>query len=249
MMKFLAIAGAVLAAAGAAQATEFVANGGFETSNYNQNSQFGATFGAVNGSAVTQGVANWVGLGGNNLEFYFIGGTQTTTNATNQFGDPLGYFYPTFNTLSPTGGNFVGLDGDSDYAGQISQSITGLTVGKTYTLNFDWAAAQLINRSGPTTESFQYSLGGDTATTPVVANPSGGFSGWMHVTHTFVASGTSEALTFLSVGTPQGLPPIAALDSVSLTGGVPEPAAWSLMLIGAAGMGALLRRRRALAIA
>ena len=35
------------------------------------------------------------------------------------------------------------------------------------------------------------------------------------------------------------------LDNVSVTGGVPEPAAWAMMLIGFSGLGALLRRRRA----
>ena len=35
-------------------------------------------------------------------------------------------------------------------------------------------------------------LGSDTFDTPVVANPSGGFSGWIHQTHAFTATSTSE---------------------------------------------------------
>jgi hypothetical protein len=37
-----------------------------------------------------------------------------------------------------------------------------------------------------------------------------------------------------------------ALDNVVLTGGVPEPASWALMILGFGGAGALLRRRRAI---
>ena len=233
----LAASAAVLAMGGSAQATEFVQNGGFELSSLTHNYQFGAGFGG-------QTVNNWTGAGGNQLQFYYRGGTQTFENATNQFNDPLGYFHPSFSTLSSQGGNFVGLDGDSQYRGQISQLITGLTVGQTYKLTFDWAAAQLINRTGATTEQLQVMFGADTFNTAVVPNISGGFSGWMSESHSFTATSTSQLLTFLSVGTPNGLPPIAALDAVSLTGGVPEPATWALMLMGFGAVGFAARRVR-----
>ena len=61
----------------------------------------------------------------------------------------------------------------------------------------------------------------------------------------FTPTATTQTLTFLSIGTPDGLPPMAALDGVSLT--VPEPATWAMMLLGFGGMGATLRRRRAVA--
>jgi hypothetical protein len=55
----------------------------------------------------------------------------------------------------------------------------------------------------------------------------------------------------VSIGTPNGEPPVALLDSVSLTSGVPEPNTWALMLIGFGGAGGMMRlsRRRALAAA
>jgi hypothetical protein len=58
----------------------------------------------------------------------------------------------------------------------------------------------------------------------------------------FTPTSTTQTLKFLSIGTPDGLPPIAALDGVSLT--VPEPATWAMMLVGFGGIGAMIRRRR-----
>ncbi|TRW18429.1 PEPxxWA-CTERM sorting domain-containing protein [Glacieibacterium frigidum] len=237
MFKSLSVAVAVSAAiaAPAFAAPNLVVNGGFEQSSYTSNTQFGAGFGG-------QGVTGWTGLGGNHLQFYFFGGTQTTTNAVNQFNDPQGYFRPNFSTLSPQGGNFVALDGDSDYDGSISQLITGLNVGSQYRLTFSWAASQLINRTGPTTEQLVGSFGGSTFATDVVSVASEGFEGWFDEAFTFTATSTSQVLTFLSVGTPNGLPPIAALDGVSLTA-VPEPATWGLMIAGFAMVGIASRRR------
>jgi hypothetical protein len=227
---------AVAALATGAHATpNLVANGGFETGP-RSNTQFGAGFGG-------QVVSDWTGLGGNHLQFYYVGGTQTTDNAVNQFNDPKGYFHPSMNTLSPQGGNFIGLDGDSDYGGVLSQTVTGLTLGKIYDLKFYWGAAQLINREGDTTERLNVSLGAQTQQTGILANPSKGFSGWKTVDMRFTATGPSEVLNFMSAGTPNGLPPIAVLDGVSLTA-VPEPAVWSLMLVGFGGLGAMLRYRR-----
>jgi len=232
-----ALAASLLVSASAAQAAvNLVSNGDFETSSYSSNTQFGAGFGG-------QGVSGWTGLGGNHLQFYFFGGTQNDVNAVNQFGDPQGYFYDTFDTLSSNGGNFVALDGDSDYSGQISQTINGLVVGQQYNLTFDWSAGQLRNRTGDTTEKLQVTFGGETFNTSTLAIPSGQFSGWQQANFTFTATSTSQALTFLSVGTPNGLPPIAALDGIYLTA-VPEPEAWALMLMGFGGLGALLRNRR-----
>ena len=237
-MKLNSIAVAAMAAmavSSAAQAANLVTNGGFETSSYSHNTQFGADYGG-------QGVDSWTGLGGNHLQFYYRGGTQTSENATNQYGDQQGYFYPSFNALSSQGGNFVGLDGDPDYQGQVSQTINGLVIGQQYTLTFDWAAAQLINRSFDTTEFFNVTFGGETFNTATLAVPSGGFSGWKTVKLLFTATSASQVLTFLSVGTPNGQPPIAALDGVSLTA-VPEPATWALMLMGFGAVGFAARRQ------
>jgi len=245
LLSTVAVVAAAAAISSSASAFEFVTNGGFETTTYAQSSQFGGQSG---GSYVaSQGVTGWTGAGGTALEFLYIGGTQTTVSPINRFNDANAFFYPSLNTLSPNGGNFVGLDGDQDpnvgVQGSISQVINGLVVGEFYNLNFNWGAAQLANRTGPTTEQLHITFGGQTADTGVLPIASGGFSGWQTGHFQFQATSTSQTLSFLSVGTPFGLPPIAVLDGVSLTA-VPEPTTWAMMLLGFGGIGAMIRRRR-----
>lgn len=81
-------------------------------------------------------------------------------------------------------------------------------------MSFDWAATQLRNRQGPTTNRFLVSLGGDTQATPVVDVASQGFDGWYKASFTYTATATSELLEFVANGTPAGQPPFALLDGV-----------------------------------
>lgn len=172
-----------------------------------------------------------------------MAGTQTTVNAVNQYGDPKGYLWAPFG-LSNQGGNFVGLDAGAPYQGVIEQQINGLTVGDVYKLSFEWAGGQLQNRDGPTFDQIRVQFGTDDVITSQINVPNHGFSGWMTQNYSFTASKTSQTLRFLAVGGPGELPPIAAIDGISLTGGVPEPAAWTLMLMGFGGLGAVMRHRR-----
>jgi len=150
--------------------------------------------------------------------------------------------------LSPNGGNFLAMDGDSVARGEIQQTIdgTGLINGHWYTLSFYWAATQLQNRVLGTTadtntlnERLDYRLGTQTfSTSTITQTNSHTFSGWQLVTNTFQytgPSGTNQTLAFLSVGTPTGRPPVALLDGVSLTD-TPEPATMALLSIGVAGL-------------
>ena len=231
----------LLSLGGLAKAVPLVANGGFESSSYSASSQFGL-------NSFGQGVTGWTGTG---FELYFVGGTQTTVSAANQYNDPLTYFRSNV-TTSPDGGNFVALDGDSSFQGgtaatagsTISQTISGLTAGLRYDVGFDWAGSELINRTGPTTERLAVQFGADAQTTATISVPSGGFSGWMRQSFNFMASGSSEVLTFLSFGTPAGQPPVALLDGVSVLQTVPEPASWATLALGLAILGVTLHSRR-----
>ena len=70
-----------------------------------------------------------------------------------------------------------------------------------------------------------------------------GFSGWMTETFDYVATSSTEVLSFLASGSPAGQPPFALLANVSMTQ-VPEPATWALMLTGLAALAGIVRGRR-----
>ena len=149
-------------------------------------------------------------------------------------------------TTNPFSGNFIGADGAYE-TGAITQTVTGLTTGQVYALNFYWAAAQQESYTSATTENWKVMLGSDAQTTPTFSLASKGFSGWMNQTMNFTASGTSETLSFLAQGTPTGQPPFVALGGVSLNQ-VPEPSSWALFGILGGGLttvGVLRRRRQA----
>lgn len=244
-LKTVAVAAVLVGSAGAAAHANLVQNGDFSLTSYTANHQFGSG-GSVPGPA--QGVTDWTGNSGYNL--YFFAGTDTTVSAIAQYVTGKEMLYgPAGGNTSPTGGNFVGLDGEqtAGVQGGISQTISGLTPGAQYELAFDWGAAQVQSRTGATTSSLQVSLGGQTFTTAVESNPSESFTGWFHQTFTFTATGASELLSFLSVGTPKGLPPMAVLDGVSLNqkvGPVPEPMSIALFGVGLLGLGGIAYRRR-----
>jgi hypothetical protein len=151
---------------------------------------------------------------------------------------------------SPAGGNFLASDAEAAYQGAFSQTINGLTPGATYRLSFVWAGNEYLDSTslpyhGGLTADWQASLGAQTFTTPVATYQAHGFTGWMSESFTYTATGTSEVLSFLAQGGPNGLPPVALLDGVSLTQ-VPEPATWSLLGLGlvALGIGARWRTTR-----
>ena len=101
----------------------------------------------------------------------------------------------------------------------ITQTIKGLTPGATYAVSFAWAGAQQTGYTGATTEQWQVNLGNNAATaqsTKIVTNADQGFTGWMDQTFDFVATSSSEVLSFLANGTPAGVSPFALLANVSI---------------------------------
>ena len=218
-----------------------VKNGGFETfTTTNPNATTGGEFGR------TVTVADW---SSNGYNFVFGPGTADTTGSyTSEYSGYLTLWGPNNGAAnglpasSPAGGNFVGADG-AFQVGAITQMITGLTTGNRYLVGFDWAGAQQNSFTGGTTEQWIVSLGGESRATPVLQNASHGFTGWQHTGFAFTATGASETLSFLAVGTPDGEPPFSLLDGVTLTA-VPEAASWAMLMTGFGLVGFAARRRR-----
>jgi hypothetical protein len=218
--------------AGGASATQFVTNGGFESSMYtNSRVLFGTNTPATDWTSTGSWVLFCSGSG--------IGCDNSATE---------GYLAPPV-PLSPQGGNYMAFDGDtaSGFPGPFTQTIAGLTVGATYTLSFYMAGAEECCADTPTTEDLTATIGGLNFTTPTISTPADGFSLWTLYTTSFIYDGTSNVLTFLADGGPEGAPPYALLDGVSLTsttGATPEPATWLMIVAGFAGLGLAARARR-----
>jgi hypothetical protein len=218
-------------------------------------------------TGATLTVSNWTTAGYN---FVYSAATADEGNSTvgpltgqpneapGQFTNSAGYgntyLWGTHNggvktiTAPPSGGNFIAADGAYEI-GAISQTITGLIVGKTYVLKFYWAGAQQQGFTGTTTEQWTVSMGtgkfaGDFSTTPVTVT-SESFSGWQQATFYFYAGATTETLSFLAAGTPDGEPPFSLLAGVDLEI-VPDFSNWAVFAaFGALCIGLeLLRRRR-----
>jgi hypothetical protein len=154
---------------------------------------------------------------------------------------------------SGDGGNYLGIDpvytphtgNTTSGVNSISQTISGLQIGSTYTLSFYWAAAQQQNYVGNTTEGWNFGLG-DTAHSVSGSDLSQSFGGWKTDSITVTATATSEVLTFVAEGGPNsGNPPFDLLDGVSLTKNVPDSSSTAgLMGLGVAAMGIAAGFRR-----
>jgi hypothetical protein len=170
----------------------------------------------------------------------------------------------------PSGGNFIQADGNPEFESSFNQDIFGLTVGTTYDLTFLQAAGQQVGFVGDTTEQWVVALGAQGSvlnvtlgggfgtyfdtdplaeihTSTLMNTPSGGVSPWNTVSMSFVATATTQTLSFLAWGdngNTTNLPPTVFLAGVNGATVVPEPATLSLVALAIAGFGAGRLRRR-----
>ena len=238
--SFKALAFSVLAFS--AQASNLVTNGDF-TSITSGVGQLGFNTNATGWtSAVPDGSYNFV----------FMPGSDVTNGVQGQYSGLLALWTPGngaptdnhFDTNNiPGGGNFVAADGGfSGHNGPITQEINNLVIGETYNLRFNWAGAQQYGFTGATTEGWTVSLGSSTQQVGAIDNASHGFTGWQSADLAFKATGTSELLSFLAIGTPNGVPPFTLLSNVSLT--TPVPAALFFVAPALAGVFGFSRRKQ-----
>jgi hypothetical protein len=231
----------LLAFAISAQANNLIVNGSFEsiTTGPNGPGQFDDSFPYTL-------VPGWDSTGYN---FIFGPGSADTTGSwTSEFNASLTLWGPNNGSnnglpaTSPDGGNFLAADG-AYQIGAVTQTISGLTIGDSYALSFYWAGAQQNGFDGPNTEQWAVSFGSQEQDTVVLNNADHGFTGWQFQTFTFTADNTSDLLSFLAVGTPNGVPPFSLLDGVTLndTSSTPEPGTVILVVGGL--MAALGARR------
>ncbi len=241
---------AALALASVAAAAPIFTNGDFSTLSAtagNANSTMGANGGYIcantGNSTCVSNIAGWsstcktnaCGTSGTVASILFAG----TAGAA--FNGGIGLWSV---ANSPTGGNYIAIDGDPSFNASISQTVTGLTNGATYAISFSMGAAQQAGTTGANTEYWDVTFGSTTIRTQVISNTSKGFQPWRTQTMNFVATSTSQVLTFLAGGTPNGGPPVVLLDGITLTEVVPEPSSFLMLAAGLATLVGFKKRKR-----
>lgn len=271
---------AALPAPGGA-ATNLVKNGNFESSTgVAPNGVTGGITGLgriKNGQTGYVTVADWSFTCFANCDPYgynFTLNKDTSTVGANNndfpWADPLMLWKPAAVTSldSPNSGLFLAIDGVYGRS-KISQNITGLDTGKSYTLSFEYAGGQQKQPSpytgytGATDQTWivrgsggfsTFSLGSKSCgggTVNCWTNPDQGFTPWQTYSITFTPTATSLGLEFEAWGTVAGgtspsgdNPPFLLLDNVQLVEADPTPAPGPLPVVGVVAAFAFARRLR-----
>ena len=189
------------------------------------------SFGSYVSNTPTLTFSGMAGIQKNGSNFHFLPATDGVQTA----------FVQTFNTAA------AGKP-ENDITGSFSITLTGLTSGKTYKIAF-MDLGRLPKYAG----AADFSVSDNGSTTQDYGAPSA--AAWRSDYYQFKA-GSTNVLTFSSL-----LPSVlkdgtiiggsTAIDSIEFASVVPEPATWTLMMVGVFGIGIALRtnRRRGVAVA
>jgi hypothetical protein len=160
---------------------------------------------------------------------------EFVTNGGFETGTLAGWTGPTGNTSfsSVVGGAHTGAFAYSNGAigsfGTISQ-VLATQVGRTYSYSF------YLLSPGGTPNAFSATLGSST----LASFTNAGAFGYTLFTGMHVATAANETLSFSFRQDPS----FWRLDDVSVTGSIPEPSNWAMLIAGFGLVGAAARRRR-----
>ena len=158
-----------------------------------------------------------------------------------------------YSATPPEGRIFALIGNGIDTGGShLSQTITGLTSGSRYTVKFAIGSEDFVIPGTVEQVNVWMSTGSSSASqvfsAPISSNATaygGGplWDNWGYFNYSFIANGTSATLNFEQTSATTGSGD-TGLDDVSISSGAPEPATWAMMLLGTAGLGGMVRRRR-----
>jgi hypothetical protein len=250
----LAAIGISLGVAGAARADEVL-----PVTNLTFN-QFSGTFNAPKTQFNQAAPTGWSTGTNNGLIGVGVQGSETSSDGVYAVaGGP-------FSVTVPAGTNFYQADGNPLFESTILQTISGLTPGTTYDLQFQQAAGQQVGFHGATTEQWKVFLGvggigtscgtdpctitGDTADniekdSTLMNTAEQGITDWNNVQMTFTPTDSDFlpngdiVLTYLAwgnSGSPANEPPTVFLEGVNTTP-IPAPEPATLSLLGVSILG------------
>lgn len=204
---------------------------------------------AITLAAGSAGAANLIVNGGfnvgasNNGGFQTVGVGNTAMTGWTVFGGNVDWITGYWQSSD---GDGFSVDMDGNTQGTIGQTISTV-VGHKYKLTFDMSGNPDAGADTDVLGVYANGFLSPNATFATGANTHANM-GWSQRSYTFTANSTSTLVAFQSFNRAPCCYG-AAIDNVSVSGAVPEPATWGMMILGFGAAGSMIRRRKTVAAA